>query len=291
MKRLKFLYSKTLLHYLLQEAWIRWYWKFVLPKIREVDLEGLRLDLSAMSLKVRNRILHVGYETQEARMCKCFLNSNDAVLELGGAIGFIALLCQKTLGIRNYTVVEANPRTLEVLKRNYQLNDLTPLAWNLALAEADGSVELEVGSDFWENSIVASNNGDGRKTIDVPAMTFRQMIERVHHPINVLIIDVEGAEQFIDFAAIPDTINKIIIELHPKVLGPQRTHEIISHLLVKGFRVAQEEDGTFVFLRSNCQQEGMTSPSERRVTSAPSNAEISSDVLSNGFSKSIIYAR
>lgn len=250
MTRWKLLYSKTLFSYFAHELWMKYYWKFVLPKITEITLDGLRLDVSDLPLKVRNRMLHIGYEKPECEMCKRFLQSRDGVLEIGGAIGFIGLFCQKKIGIRDYTSVEANPRTVALLRRNYELNGLMPRVWNLALADTDGQVELEVGSDFWENSIVGGKDfADGRKVMDVPAATFRTLLSRVDHPVNVLIIDIEGAEQFIDVEAIPDTIAKIIIEMHPKVLGPQKMYEIISNLIVRGFRVAREEEGTFVFLR------------------------------------------
>lgn len=245
-------HSKSLIAFWLVEVWRKFYWKFVLPRIKEITLEGLRLDVSELSLKVRNRMLHVGYEKTEREMCAQFLDSRDSVIEIGGAIGFIGLFCQKRIGIRNYTALEANPKTLQLFKRNYQLNGLAPRVWNLALADTNGSVELEVGSDFWENSIVGRKEPAAgcREVMEVPAATFRTLISRVDHPVNVLIVDVEGAEQFIDVDAIPDAITKIIIEMHPKILGPQTTREIISNLIAKGFRVAREQEGTFVFLRA-----------------------------------------
>jgi hypothetical protein len=64
-----------------------------------------------------------------------------------------------------------------------------------------------------------------------------------------LIIDIEGAEQFIDPNQVPETVNKVIIELHPKVLGPEITYNIVAQLIGLGFRVARQEEDTFVFLR------------------------------------------
>jgi len=63
----------------------------------------------------------------------------------GGAIGFIGLFCQKRIGIQQYFAFEANPETLGILRRNYELNTLTPAAWNLALARCDGPLDLEGG--------------------------------------------------------------------------------------------------------------------------------------------------
>src|SRR3954468_6873043 len=112
------LLSKTLVYHLYQEAAHRYHWKYVLPKIQEIELEGLKFDVSELSPKIRNRLLSGAYEEYEKKMCRDFLNPNDVVVELGAAIGFIGLLCQKELSIRNYASFEANPRTMEILKRN-----------------------------------------------------------------------------------------------------------------------------------------------------------------------------
>jgi FkbM family methyltransferase len=248
--RVKNLLKKTLLYHGWEEFRFRYYWKYVLPKMKEVEIEGIRLDVSNLPVKVRNRILNGGYESHEMRMCRDFLGPEDSVLELGGAIGFIGLYCQKKIGIQRYVSFEANPRTLEILKKNYRLNECEPVVWNLALASQDGAVELDVEGDFWENSIVSrAQPGAGSKTMKVPAASLQTILNKVSHPVNVLIIDIEGAEKFIDFDAIPGGIEKIIIEFHPGIIGTETMYEIIARLVVKGFRVAREEEGTFVFLQ------------------------------------------
>ncbi|HTG43613.1 MAG TPA: FkbM family methyltransferase [Verrucomicrobiae bacterium] len=246
----KTLFEKTLVHHLFQEFQLRYRFKYVLPKIQEVTLEGLRFDVSGLSTKIRNRLLSGAYEAQEKEMCADFLNPSDSILEIGGAIGFIGLYCQKILGTTSYSCFEANPRTYEILKRNYQLNGLEPRVWNMALAHSDGHVDLEIGSDFWENSICyQENKGAGVKTVRVPAGTLQTLLTLANHKVSTLIIDIEGAEQFIDLSQIPEAVNKIIIELHPKVMGQEVTYNIVAQFIGLGFRVAREQDHTFVFLR------------------------------------------
>lgn len=249
MSTFKKLFFNTALGHLWQEFLVRYRFKFVLPKIREATLDGIRLDLSSLSLKSRNRLLMGIYEAHEKRMCSEFLSADDSVVEIGSAIGFIGLFCQKNLGIRNYVLFEANPATLRILQANYALNGLAPVASNVALAPRDGPLELEVESDFWENSILPSSRDGLRKTVSVPGASFGSLLERVGRPFNVLIIDVEGAEQFIDPDEIPASVNKIIIELHPDRLGPEKIRDLTEGLLRQGFHVAGEDAGTFAFLR------------------------------------------
>jgi FkbM family methyltransferase len=246
----KTLFEKTLVHHLIQEFQVRYRFKYVLPKIQEVTLEGMKFDVSGLSPKIRNRLLSGAYEAHEKKMCFDYLTPNDSVLEIGGAIGFIGLICQKKIGIKNYFCFEANPRTYEILKKNYQLNGVEPRVWNMALAHADGHVDLEVGSDFWENSICYdSTRGEGVKTVRVPAGTLDTLLALAGQKVNTLIIDIEGAEQFIDFQRVQEEISKIIIELHPGVMGQEVMYNIVATLIGLGFRVAREENETFVFLR------------------------------------------
>jgi FkbM family methyltransferase len=249
MNRLHQLWQKTLLSHLWRQFQLRCYFKFVLPRRRQVEMDGLKLDLSPLSLKVRNRLLNLGYEAQEKRMCLDFLSPRDTVVELGGAIGFIALVCQKKIGIRHYAVFEANPRTLEVLQRNFTLNGLVPNAWNIALGPGDGTVNLEVGGDFWDHSICPSRALPSTETIQVPSATLETLIKTAGFQPNTLIIDIEGAEALIDFHHLPPSVQKIIIELHPRVIGTQKQCEIIAALIVRGFQVGREEGGTYVFLK------------------------------------------
>jgi hypothetical protein len=87
------------------------------------------------------------------------------------------------------------------------------------------------------------------QTIRVPGAPLQTLLEKAARKINTLIIDIEGAEQFIDLDEIPLEVEKIIIELHPQVLGPEKTYDFIAGLLERGFYVAREESGTFAFLK------------------------------------------
>jgi FkbM family methyltransferase len=230
-----------------QFFWIRYRFKYVLPRTNFAVIDGIRLDISSFSPRIRNRIL-MGYEEPEKKICQEFLRPGDSVLELGGAIGFIGLFCQKKLGIRDYISVEANPRTVEILKRNYDLNGIVPIVWNIAVGEAKGTVSFDVGGDFWEHSI-SSTQHPQTESVTVPCAQAEAIISQAA-AANVLIIDVEGAERFINFATLPDRINKIIIELHPAVIGKKGAGQIVSTLCQKGFRTVCEEGNTIAFLKN-----------------------------------------
>jgi FkbM family methyltransferase len=249
MSRLKSLFTHSLIHYAWQEFAVRYRFKYVLPHITETTLDGIRLDLSKLSLKVRNRILMGIYEAHEKQMCLEYLNAQDAVLEIGGAIGFVGLVCQKKIGIQQYYTFEANPNTIDILRSNYRLNGLEPAVWNVALGPDHGYLELDVESDFWDNSIVAPSGRKPGRTVKVPGAPLASLLRQIPGPVNVLIIDVEGAEQFLRLDEVPEEVDKLIIELHPQVLGAEKSYDLVAGLIQRGFRVAREENATFALLK------------------------------------------
>lgn len=242
------LFQRSLLFQLWSDFRTRWSFKFTLPRIHTVTLEGVALDVSTLSPVMKNNLLCGRYEVQERTLAQLFLTADDTVLEIGGAIGFIGLFCQTRLGISRYTTVEANPATVEVLKRNYALNGRVPAVWNLALAAADGDVTLNIGDEFWENSLVAGAPSD--RSVRVPAASLATLVRRLDYAPTALIMDIEGAEQFVDFGQVPISVKKVIIELHPNFIGHAKTYQIVADLLTQGFHVEREEGGTFLFLRA-----------------------------------------
>ena len=68
MSATKSLFEKTLVHHLYQEFELRYRFKYILPKLQEITLEGMRFDVSGLSTKIRNRLLSGAYEAHEKKM-------------------------------------------------------------------------------------------------------------------------------------------------------------------------------------------------------------------------------
>jgi FkbM family methyltransferase len=236
-----------------RELWVRYYFKFVLPRMTSATVEGIRLDLSKLSPKARNRIVNVGYESEEKLICQAFLTPGDSVLELGSGIGFIGLYCKLKLGISHYVSVEANPLTLEILKRNYELNGVEPRVIHAAAGGEMGTVQLQVAGDFWENSVgPAAPVSD--EVMAVPCETLESLLGHCDPPATTLIIDVEGAEKDLPLDSLPERIDKVIIELHPHLIGKEAVLKICQGLIDSGFRIARQEQDSFAFIRSGSAQ-------------------------------------
>lgn len=217
---------------------------------RKAILDGIKLDLRDMSPKVREVILKGSYERDEKDLCAKVLDSHDSVLEIGASIGFIGLFCQMKLGVPRYASIEANQRTFQTLLRNYELNGVAPNAWHLALAESDGQVQLEVGPDSWGDSIVHREDGVSRKNVSVQSATLDTIIKRLPWSPNTLIIDIEGGESCLLASRIPDSVSRIIIEMHPRIIGADACQELKSSFTRSGFLQVGQSDNVFSFFRS-----------------------------------------
>ena len=214
--------------------------KYILPRVRMGRLAGIKLDLAGLSPLMKNIILTGRYEAQERKLAAMALKQDDVVLELGGAIGFIGLYCRKVLGVKHVTSVEANPATLRILRRNYQLNGLTPHVIHAAAAGEDGELDLNIGGEFWENTLTGSSTD----TVRVPSLSLDSLVRQMPHAPTVLICDIEGAEQYLDFRQLPPSVTRIIIELHPSMIGQDRVDAILRDLAQLGFTDRRTEDGT-----------------------------------------------
>jgi FkbM family methyltransferase len=227
---------------------VRLRFRFYLPAVNGARLEGVRLDLRGLSPMMKNIILTGRYEAQERRLCARSLRPGDVVLELGGAIGFVGLYCRKALGVKRVVSVEANPATLARLQDNYERNGLYPEVIHAAAGAVDGTLDLDVSGEFWENRI-SSGAAESGKRITVPALGLASILARLPEPPTALICDIEGAERFLDFSVLPRSVKTIIMELHPDFIGEAETRAILERLGKIGFDLILEDGGSVLMRR------------------------------------------
>lgn len=231
----------------IQDFLTRWHFKFTLPAKKRADLHGVKLDIRGLSPLMKNHILQDRYEFQERRLALRCLTRKDVVLELGGAIGFIGLFCRKVIGVRHHVTVEPNPNTQAMLRRNYALNKMEPRLIEAAASAQDGEISLDIGGEFWENSIVTASASS--KRITVPSLSLPTIIRRMPESPTALICDIEGAEAYLDFSQLPSSVTRIIIELHPGIVGEDAVKRVVEQIHSLGFHTRVVEENTWLFIR------------------------------------------
>ena len=233
---------------LLHSFCVRWRFKYTLPAVRRATLHGIRLDVSGLSSMMKNHILQQRYEQQECMLARKVLQPEDVVLELGGAIGFIGLFCRLILRVRHHVSVEPNPKTIAMLRRNYDLNHLQPQLIEAAASATDGRLKLDISGEFWENSLVSRSRDDSGE-IEVPTMSLPSLVAAMPASPTALICDIEGAETHLDFCQVPRTVKHIIIELHPSIAGEEAADRVARDIESQGFRLIERQENTWLFRR------------------------------------------
>lgn len=214
--------------------------------IDNIRLHGVKINLAHknISSELKNFFLFETYEGAEVSILGKHLGVNDVVMEVGAGIGFLSTFCAKKIGSSNVFAYEANPQMISKIKETYALNGVGPVINNVILAEKDGMTDFFIEKDFWSSSSV-KRSVDSHK-ITVENRNINKEIQRINP--TFMIMDIEGGESelipVIDFY----NIKKIIVEIHPHVIGEEEASELIQYLISCGFCLKLLENrGTVLF--------------------------------------------
>lgn len=205
---------------------------FALATFRKdtADVEGVILSLDGVSPRMRY-VMSRGYESEDAQLAAQILEPGDKVLEAGSAVGFLAIYCAK-LGIKDYCLVEANGALAPAIRKNFKLNGVPdPHIISAAVSAQDGEVLFGVHRNFWSSSVVKR---DGAKFVAVPARSIPSIIAELPYRPNVLVMDIEGGEASIPYEHF-DLFDKLLIEMHPKLVGSDKIADLTAALVGMGF--------------------------------------------------------
>jgi FkbM family methyltransferase len=134
------------------------------------------------------------------------------IFDLGANVGFASLFFSRRHPTARIIAVEADPRTYPRLVRNVrQLTNVTPL--QRAVAGEDGLLKFFSSSSSISSSLTRINSDD--QAVDVPASRLETLMNEVGvDRVDLLKIDIEGAEFAVLANAPLDRINEIVAEIH-----------------------------------------------------------------------------
>ncbi|HEY8119848.1 MAG TPA: FkbM family methyltransferase [Myxococcota bacterium] len=204
----------------------------LLTRPAQVRLHGVVLDLGADATPALRRALYAErYERGEARCVSLRLAPDDVVLEIGAGAGFLSTLCALRIGAERVTAVEANPALLPRIRATHAANGVAPEVVHGVLGRKRGEAELFVTREFVSSSLAGRPNAE---PVRVPRIAVAELLRRVAP--SFLIVDIEGGEAEllpeIDWTG----VRKLLLELHPHVIGEARVSELLRLLAARGFR-------------------------------------------------------
>jgi FkbM family methyltransferase len=183
------------------------------------------------------------YEPFESRLVREHIEAGMTVYNIGGNIGYYALLCSACVGaLGKVLAFEPEPGNFELLQRNIGENGVQNIElFPMAIGSALGTASL---------SISASNSGDhqlrdvrGREAISVPVTTLDRLIAEGSIEPNAIVMDVQGSELDVIMGAkdllSAKSLRMIFFEFWPQGLNdrhPNGARTLLETLGRAGFR-------------------------------------------------------
>jgi FkbM family methyltransferase len=191
------------------------------------------------------------YERGEAEALLRLVRTGAKILELGGGLGFISALLCKTTKIESYVIVEADSRLLPLINRTHHLNQISNVDIRLGLITADrlalanGRARLALPENFLANSALLINRGY-RETV-VPVCSLNDLLEELRP--DTLIVDIEGSEAGLFKDADLSSVQTILVEVHPELIGMDGCAAVIADILRHGFfqNILETRENVLVF--------------------------------------------
>ncbi len=182
------------------------------------------------------------YEWTERHLARELLTTSDRVIELGTAVGAVAMTAAVVVGPEHVLTFEANPYILQDAQKNFSYNGLPQIqakngiVRNERLFKNDEVADFHISKNFWASRLsVNDTDNDIVETVQVPIFCLEEEVRR--HRATVLICDIEGGEVELLSNAKLDGIRMIIMETHYWSAGVSETDLMIRKLVNDGFNI------------------------------------------------------
>jgi FkbM family methyltransferase len=193
----------------------------------------LPLDPS-ISTVMRKAILEGEYEHNEIEIVRHTLTRGDRILECGAGIGLLATYCALRLGSEHVKTFEANPFMLALIEKTFALNGVSPALVIGAIGPVHGQVDFHVRKNFWASSMHDGRAPGAQHTISVQMYALQDEILAMQP--TYLLIDIEGAERNLAGSSELPGVEKVMLELHPELIGDDGVRAVLGWLWDLGFR-------------------------------------------------------
>lgn len=178
-------------------------------------------------------LVNGSYEAKEARSIRKVVRAGDRVLELGSGIGIITSLIARIPDVSVWAF-EANPVTAVLAQRVVDANGHRNVILSQGILSAGDSriLRFYVRKDLWMSSM-DENQGPYESEISIASSNIDAFIAQ--NDINVLVMDIEGAERDLLREAELPGIERIFLELHDHLYGLSGIRDLSRALTEKGF--------------------------------------------------------
>lgn len=221
------------------------------PMGHMVTIEGLQVwvDDESYDPTIVQSLNHGWYEGRERAALRDLLRPGQRVLEIGTAIGVVAMTAARIVGAENVLTLDANPAMVAASRANFERNGLSGIQSRHGTLKnrrhwkgPDEVMEFYIARAFWASRAVA-----GDDTVDVvrcPVACLEDEIAK--HRAEVFICDIEGGEIDLLTEADLSGIQLILMETHYWAVGEAATDAMMRRLIMMGFDMDLGRSGNHV---------------------------------------------
>ena len=174
------------------------------------------------------------------------VDRDAVVLDVGGQIGSFSLAMSQAIPSARIHVYEASPTSAGYVSRNVEANGLGSriTVHAKAMAGEAGSFTFVDSGDASGHNGLTAPEGLGEE-VTVPATTFDDAVKVAGGPVQVVKMDVEGAEYDIVLRSDPSSwadVRKVVMEYHP--MAGHSLEELTDFFGSVGIHPGRHEPGT-----------------------------------------------
>lgn len=206
-------------------------------------------DSPAIATEYKNRFVSGKYEDKERRLVRKYVDPSLPVIEGGGCLGVVSCVTNKLLrDPTKHVVVEAHPDLWEVLEANRNRNGCGFEIIRGAFDQSGTSVTFHIHKLFVGGSVQRKTE----RSVTVPAVTVRSLLQKTGWDRVNLVLDIEGAEIDLfekEADAIRDHVAVIIVEMHPVISGEQAVARALQTVERLGFVFKERQEDVYVYAK------------------------------------------
>lgn len=202
--------------------------------MKDLTVHGIRVPISSdeVSHEIWAALQSGRYEANEARRIPWVVRPGDRVLELGAGIGVITSVIASIDAVHVWSF-EADPCMTRLARRVIEQNchGNVTLSTGILAAGPPAKVAFYRRKDFWMSSKFPEQ-GPHEEKLEITSVDIDQFI--TSHRINVIVMDVEGAElEIAKMASLPG-VQRVFLELHDHLYGLAGVRAITEAMSCKG---------------------------------------------------------
>ena len=190
-------------------------------------------DIPPMRPRVRTLLRQNQYEEKETKAALRVVQKGDRVVEMGAGMGYMSSIIAKNCAPSEVHAFEANPALIPCIRRVHSENGITNATVHHALLGPEaGEAEFYVRQQFVESSMLPDPAESVVSTHKVRVLPARETIAGIDP--DVLICDIEGAEEMVIPLLDLSRVKNAIVELHPQYIGLNGVKRVFDAMAAGG---------------------------------------------------------